>query len=315
MRRWVQAVATLAQNAYLAFPWTGTLYQGPLKGLCSPGLNCYSCPAAVLACPIGALQQAMGAVRPALRWGTYRLGFYVLGSLLAIGLVLGRFPCGWLCPFGLLQDGLYKLRAPKVAVPRFLGALRYAVLGVLVIALPLWATKPFGYGEAWFCQLLCPAGTLEAGALLFLMPDLREQLGGNFALKVGILVGVLGWAVVSYRPFCRTLCPLGAVYGLLNRGSLLSLHWDPTRCGDCRACVDGCEVEVDPRRAPGSPACLRCFGCARERCPSSALTVRLGAYSFRPSPCTPEPPALPHQKTGPDRSRTRSAYPPGGPAG
>lgn len=291
MRRWVQAAATLAQNSYLAFPWTRSLYQGPLKQVCSPGLNCYSCPAAVLACPIGALQHALAAIRPALRWGTYRFGFYAVGFLLAIGLVLGRFPCGWLCPFGFLQDGLHKIPSPKLAVPRLLGALRYAVLGLLVIALPLWATRPLGYGEAWFCQFLCPAGTLEAGALLFLMPDLREQLGKNFVLKVGLLGGILTWAVVSYRPFCRTLCPLGAIYGLLNRWSLLSLQWDSSLCQDCRACVDGCEVEVDPRRFAGSPACLRCFGCARQRCPSGALTVRLGTRSFRPPPC--DPPSIP----------------------
>ncbi|MHB8765948.1 MAG: 4Fe-4S binding protein [Deferrisomatales bacterium] len=287
MRRWVQAASAVLQNAYLAFPWTRSLYQGPLKQLCTPGLNCYSCPAAVLSCPLGALQHFLGAVRPALRWGTYRVGFYVVGLLAAVGLVAGRFPCGWLCPFGWLQDGLHKLPSPKLAVPRALTALRYPVLAVLVVLLPLWATAPMGYGEAWFCRLLCPAGTLEAGALFFLIPELREQIGGVFAWKLAVLLAVVAWAVTSYRPYCRTLCPLGAIYGQFNRWSLLAVEWDPSLCTDCRACVEGCEVELDPRRDPRSPACLRCFGCAVKRCPAGALSVRLGAHTFRPRPCAP----------------------------
>ncbi|MEW6488552.1 MAG: 4Fe-4S binding protein [Thermodesulfobacteriota bacterium] len=285
LRRWVQAASALLQNAYLAFPWTGTLYQGRLKYLCTPGLNCYSCPAAVLSCPLGALQHFVGAVRPAVRWGTYRLGFYVAGFLIAVGLLSGRFPCGWLCPFGLLQDGLHRVPSAKIPVPRWMGALRYAALGILVLFLPLALTSSLGYGEAWFCRLVCPAGTLEAAGLFWIMPALREQVGPLFAWKLVLLAAVLTWAVASYRPYCRTLCPLGAIYGLFNRWSLVGVEWDPALCRDCRACAEGCELEVDPRRHGRSAACLRCFGCARERCPTGALSVRVGTRRFRPAPC------------------------------
>lgn len=277
MRRRVQVLAALAQNAYLAFPWTRNIYQGPLKQLCTPGLNCYSCPAAVAACPLGTLQHFIAALRPAWRWGTYRLGFYVVGLLVAVGLVGGRFSCGWLCPFGLLQDLLYRLPLPKWRLPRLWMRLRYAVLAVFVVALPALLTGTMGYGEAWFCRLLCPAGTLEASGLLWLVPELREQLGGVFALKGLILAGVVALAAVSFRPYCRGLCPLGAIYGWFNRYSLLGVVHHPHLCTDCEACARGCRADLDPRVDTGSSECLRCLTCATERCTSGALRVRIGA--------------------------------------
>jgi polyferredoxin len=277
VRRPVQLVAALLQNAYLAFPWTRNIYQGPLKRLCTPGLNCYSCPAAVVSCPLGALQHFIAGVRPALRWGTYRLGFYVVGLLAAVGLVGGRFSCGWLCPFGLLQDLLYRLPGPKLRLPRRVGWLRYAVLAVTVVALPALLTGAMGYGEAWFCRLLCPAGTLEAGSLLWLIPELREQTGWFFTLKAAVLAAVLGLSVASFRPYCRGLCPLGAIYGWFNRVSLIGLVHHPRLCTDCEECARGCLSGLDPRADQASTECLRCLACATERCTTGALRVRIGA--------------------------------------
>ena len=285
MRRWFQVCSALLQNAYLAFPWTRSLYQGPAKRFCTPGLNCHSCPAAVLSCPLGILQHFLAAVRPALRWGTYRLGFYVVGFLVAVGLVGGRFACGWLCPFGFLQEGLHRIPSAKVPVPRFLTAFRYVTLGLLTLALPLFVLNPMGYGEPWFCRLLCPAGTLEAAGLFFLMPELKHQIGPTFLWKAAALLALLGWAVASYRPYCRTLCPLGLVYGFFNRWSLLAVEYDPALCIECKSCVDGCEVEVDPRRNRDSLVCLRCFGCAIHRCPTGALSVRLGPVRLAGRTC------------------------------
>ena len=86
-RHIVQLLAALIYNLNLGGFSTGTLYQGVTKGLCVPGLNCYSCPGAVGACPIGALQNALAAP-------DHRLPFYLLGTLLAFGALLGRTVCG-----------------------------------------------------------------------------------------------------------------------------------------------------------------------------------------------------------------------------
>lgn len=285
MRGWVQAAATLLQNSYLGFAWTQNLYQGPLKKLCGPGLNCHSCPSAVLSCPVGMLQHFSAAVRPSLRWGTYRFGFYVVGFLMAMGLFGGRFGCSWLCPFGFLQEALHRIPFPKVRLPRFVAALPYAVLAVFVLGLPLLALGPLGHGDAWFCRILCPAGTLEAGGLFFLMPELVEQIGPLFVWKVAALAAILGWAVATYRPYCRALCPLGAIYGMFNRRSVLNLAYQSSLCTDCRSCVEGCKVGTDPRRDSGGASCLRCFACAIDRCPTGALRVRLGAFVLSGKTC------------------------------
>ena len=117
------------------------LYGGPLKHFCVPGMNCYSCPGALGACPVGALQNALNARHR-------RFPFYVFGYLLAVGVLAGRFICGWLCLFGLVQELMYKIPVPKIRISekidQKLRYLKYAVLVVLVIGLPLFWRSPYG---------------------------------------------------------------------------------------------------------------------------------------------------------------------------
>ncbi len=309
MRGWIQAAAALLQNAYLAFPWTRNLYQGPLKSACVPGLNCHACPAALFACPLGSLQHFVAGIRPAVRWGTYRLGFSVVGFLAAVGLLGGRFACGWLCPFGFFQELLHRIPSPKFGVPRRLWNVRYAVLAVLVVGLPAALVNRMGYGEVWFCRLACPAGTLEGAPLFALVPALRDQVGALYGLKLGVLVGVVAWAVVAYRPYCRTLCPLGAIYGWFNRWSLLQVRHDPSRCRDCGNCLAVCRAELDPRTEARSTSCLRCVACARAACPNGALRITglsVPAPGDAETPCPATPPGRP-----PAGTAGRTPRPPG----
>ena len=73
----------------------GNIYKGDLKGMCVPGLNCYSCPGAIGACPLGSLQSALLNSK-------FKTPYYILGLLIIFGALLGRVVCGFLCPFGLL---------------------------------------------------------------------------------------------------------------------------------------------------------------------------------------------------------------------
>lgn len=276
VRRAVQAVSALVQNAWLAFPWTGNIYQGGAKKFCAPGLNCHSCPAAVFACPIGTLQHFLAGARGAVRFATYQLGFYALGLMMLVGAIGGRFACGWLCPFGFLQELLHKIPSPKFRLPKALGHLRYLVFALLVVGLPLALSRAVHPGDAWFCKLLCPAGTLEAGGLLTIMPELRQQIGPVFMLKISVLLLTLVMAVFAFRPWCRTLCPLGLIYGLFNRISVIGVSFDAGKCRDCGKCVQFCKVGLDPRRSDAAPECLRCLGCARRACANGALKVRVG---------------------------------------
>ena len=206
VRTVVQLCWTALTNGYAAGFAKGTIYKGELKRVCVPGLNCYSCPGALGACPIGSLQAVLGDRN---HW----FSFYVVGFLLFFGAVLGRFVCGWLCPFGLVQDLLHKIPFPKklkrLPGDRVLKYLRYVVLVGFVIILPLTALDVVGQGSPWYCKYICPSGTLFAGIpLVASNPALQSALGWIFNWKVAILVVLLLLSVVVYRPFCRYLCPV-----------------------------------------------------------------------------------------------------------
>lgn len=176
-RRLVQLYAALLYNAHLRGFVQGRIYTGPLKAACVPGLNCYSCPGAVASCPLGALQNALAA-------SSHGAVFYASGILLLFGLGLGRTICGWLCPFGLVQELLHKLPGRKLRkspLTRRLSGLKYGLLAVLVLGAPL-LTGLTGAGVPAFCKLVCPAGTLEGALPLLLHPangSLRGLLGGR----------------------------------------------------------------------------------------------------------------------------------------
>ncbi|MCL2457283.1 MAG: 4Fe-4S binding protein [Desulfobulbus sp.] len=291
LRLWAQALWVFLSNGYWAFPVSGTLYQGPLKVLCSPGLNCYSCPAATAFCPIGSLQQLLLGVRLALRSGHLYLGAYVLGCMGLMGTVFGRLICGWACPFGLVQELLHRIPSPKVAVPGLFVWGKYLVLLVLVVILPLTVIDDFGLGLPWFCKFLCPAGTLEAGIpMMLLMPDLRSGVGVLYLYKLSLLALVLLWAIAACRPFCRTLCPLGAFYGLFNRFSLIRLKFNADNCTKCGACHRICPVDIRVDQSPNSGECIRCLRCCIEACQFDALSVEIAGYAWRTRPAPSDQP-------------------------
>jgi ferredoxin-type protein NapH len=287
-RIWVQAVTAVAQNGWLAGFARGTVYKGRTKYACLPGLNCYSCPGALASCPIGSLQAVLNSWK-------YNVSLYVTGTLLLFGLVAGRWICGWLCPFGLLEDVLYRIPGRKVKVPsklRWLRFTRYAVLLVLVILLPMLVVNFAGLGEPWFCKYVCPSGTIfGALPLMAVNSDLRAAAGLLFAWKVGLALAIVAVSVIIYRFFCRFICPLGAVYGLMNRLALYRMHVEKQSCDGCGACANACKLDIDPRKTPNSPDCIRCGDCLKA-CPHSALCMKfhLGERKYIQDPHPLPPP-------------------------
>ena len=268
LRLWVQIAFTALTNGYAAGFFKGDIFKGPTKAYCVPGLNCYSCPGALGACPIGSLQAVLGS-------RDYKFAFYVVGFLMMVGAVFGRFVCGWLCPFGLVQDLLYKIpfvkKLRRLPGDKWLKYLKYVILAGFVILLPLLAVDLIGQGSPWFCEYICPSGTLMAGLpLLAANEGLRAAVGGLFFWKLGILVVLILLSVAVYRPFCRYLCPLGAVYGLFNPIAFYRIRVDGHKCTKCGACQRACKLDIPTWRAPNSPECIRCGDCSRA-CPHAAL--------------------------------------------
>ena len=270
-RGWVQAGAALLTNLHLPNFFKGRLYQGAGKAVCVPGLNCYSCPAASGACPIGAFQAVVGSSK-------FRFSYYITGTLILLGVLLGRFICGFLCPFGWFQELLHKLPTKKLSTRKLrpLTYLKYAVLLVMVVLLPALAVNEVGMGDPFFCKYLCPQGVLE-GAIPLSMTNagIRAALGTLFTRKLSILLAVAVLSVVFYRPFCKWLCPLGAFYALLNKVSLFQMQVDPNKCISCGKCAKACQMDVDITKTPNHTECIRCGMCVRA-CPTHAVAFRYG---------------------------------------
>lgn len=269
-RKWVQTSVMLLTNAYIPGFFRGEIYQGRLKQICVPGLNCYSCPGALGACPMGVLQNSIADPYQ-------QISFYVLGFLIMVGAVMGRFVCAWLCPFGLIQEWLHKIPVRKwkperrPALHRNLTRMKFVILAVFVILLPWLGRMLNGYGAPAFCKYICPSGTLMAGWPLVAVNDsLRTLAGWLFSWKSLVLIVLLYLSTRIMRPFCRYLCPLGALYGLFNRISLYRVTVDWDLCTHCGACTRQCPMAVQVPEDGNTAECIRCGEC-QAVCPVDAI--------------------------------------------
>ena len=270
-RGWIQAGATLLTNIHLPNFVKGEIYQGKGKTVCVPGLNCYSCPAASGACPIGSFQSVVGSSK-------FSFSYYTTGFLILLGVLLGRFICGFLCPFGWLQELLHKIPTKKLSTKKLkpLTYLKYVILAVMVVLLPAIIVSDVGIGDPFFCKYLCPQGVLEGAIPLSAVnAGIRAALGSLFTWKLTVLLTVVVLSVLFFRPFCKWICPLGAFYALLNKVSLFQMKVDKNKCVSCGKCARVCKMDVDVTKTPNHTECIRCGMCI-STCPTDAVQFRYG---------------------------------------
>ena len=270
-RGWIQAGATLLTNIHLPNFVKGEIYQGKGKTVCVPGLNCYSCPAASGACPIGSFQSVVGSSK-------FSFSYYITGFLILLGVLLGRFICGFLCPFGWLQELLHKIPTKKLSTKKLkpLTYLKYVILAVMVVLLPAIIVSDVGIGDPFFCKYLCPQGVLEGAIPLSAVnAGIRAALGSLFTWKLAVLLTVVVLSVLFFRPFCKWICPLGAFYALLNKVSLFQMKVEKNKCVSCGKCARVCKMDVDVTKTPNHTECIRCGMCI-STCPTDAVQFRYG---------------------------------------
>ena len=269
-RRLIQVYAALLYNAHIKGYIKGDIYTGPTKNVCVPGFNCYSCPGAIGACPLGALQNALASSDKRAPW-------YVLGILMLYGLTLGRTICGWICPLGLIQELFHKIPTPKIKKSRFthgLSYLKYVILAVFAIGIPL-AYSVQRFPVPGFCKYICPAGTFEGAMGLLANPVNAEKfsiLNILFTRKFIIMVLIFTACIFCYRAFCRFLCPLGAIYGLFARLSVLGVKVEANKCTGCGRCVSHCQMDI---KRVGDHECISCGSCI-DVCPTKAISMKAG---------------------------------------
>ncbi len=230
--------------------------------ICFPVFNCHSCPISVFACPIGVMGQSFGVgIIPLTAIGGIALG----------GLLAGRLLCGWACPFGFLQELLYKIPFVKFSVPTWTRFIKYGVFLGLVVAVPIWLTTEF---PLYVCRV-CPVGTIES-AIPWALMNGSANLGG-LAIRLSVLFGIVLLVIGHRRFFCKALCPLGACLSVFNRFALLF----PERkddCIGCGTCNTVCAMETQPRSGQFGvyddrpEECISCLEC-RKKCPTSAVNI------------------------------------------
>ncbi len=255
LRRLVQVGSTAITFGYWKSLGTLGFYQGPAKGFCIPIIHCFACPFSLFACPLGSIQHffVMG-----------EFPYYVVGIILMFGATVGRMSCGWLCPFGLLQDFVYRFGRVKWRIPDYMAYIKYFFLVVTICVLPLMTH------EAWFCRI-CPVGKLEAGipfiiwdtsirSLLY-SPESGHFVGWWALFKFFVLFLFVLLMSVSKRPFCKILCPMGAILAFFNRVSMVTLTLNNDRCEECNCCSLTCPMDLNVPKKIDTAECIRCLKC------------------------------------------------------
>ncbi len=237
-----------------------------------PFLNCQACEMASGGCPIGSMQASLMQMR---------LPLLPLAVLFITGLALGRWICGWLCPFGLLSDIFDRISRRVWRPHEGWTALKFAVLLLVFLVPP--AMGLLG-GTTWlpFCSTICPSGSVY-GLLPFYATTGAREFGRAFtpghlpalaaiAFHAFVLYLFIWLAVkISGRVFCKYLCPLGAFLGLFNRFSFVRIGHEAESCTDCGKCAKKCPVGVQLSKADflTESNCIRCGRCVT-LCPAGS---------------------------------------------
>jgi polyferredoxin len=242
-------------------------------------------------------------------WNDINFAFpwIAIASFLVIGILLGKSLCGWVCPFGFIQDlvGFIKRKQREFSLRTHESMIyvKYAVLGVtLFISITFFATKVAGVSESYEKALgifakapftaLSPAETLFA-TVPRTVRDFSNAVSANqvdilsgianlpplFWVQLFIMAGVLVFAVYIPRSWCKYFCPHGAIMAVLNRFSFLGLRRELVKCakGECHLCVEACPMRVRILDLPWEkftdPECIYCLKCV-DACPNKAIKLK-----------------------------------------
>ncbi len=213
-------------------------------------------------CPIGAIQN----VSVALTDPSYAIPYVVIVFFflpLVLALVYGRVFCGGVCPLGAIQE-LVVLKPVEVPrrLDRVLGLFKYVYL-----VLAIWyAVKPAAERDFVICRFDPFVGFFRLNG-----PG-NMLIFGGVLLVLGIFVG---------RPYCRYLCPYGALLSLLSRFSWRGVTITPDKELDCGLCIEACPYGAIEKRRAVRSSCLFCARCYAA-CPLEDIDRPVGETTESP---------------------------------
>ncbi|MEJ2227165.1 MAG: 4Fe-4S binding protein [Alphaproteobacteria bacterium] len=220
-----------------------------------------------------------------------------LGTVALFAIVLNKAWCGWVCPFGFLQDLMTKLRNLfNIDLSRFswitskrYRSVKYIFLAFLVLV-PL-AIGNLGLSREWtapFCQM-CPARPLMPlleGNFSEFFIDLSSIPGMILTTIAILLVGLFFTVSFIKRRFLCSYCPMLAFLSLFDKVGLLSLKKDGQRCTRCGNCYRACPMEIRAieeekvKKNLVTQDCILCLRCV-ESCPENgALDATFAGFSI-----------------------------------
>lgn len=231
-----------------------------------------------------------------------------LASFLIVGVLIGKAMCGWVCPFGFVQDllGFVKRKHMEFSVRTHENTLyvKYAILGITLfisgtfgISRVANVSRNYESGIGIFAYApfttLSPAETLFAtiprmissfANAITTLPS-AEVVSGIakipvlFYVQFVVLVAVLILVALIPRSWCRYFCPHGAFLAIMNRFSFIGLRRDLAKCekDGCRACVEVCPMRISildlPWQKFSDPECIYCMKCV-DACKDKAIRLK-----------------------------------------
>ncbi len=199
--------------------------------------------------------------------------FVVLGIIFVMSIIAGPLVCSYMCPLGSIQEWfgglgrkIFKKRYNHfvpLRLDKILRYLRYLVLIWVVYLTTMSLRLVFLEVDPYFA--------------LFNFWSSEATLGGLFVLGVTLLLSLF-----VERPWCKYACPFGALIGLTNLFSILSIRRNKTTCVDCKRCDTVCpmNIEVSKKKVVRDHQCIRCFACTSEvSCPvPQTVELKVKAY-------------------------------------
>lgn len=239
---------------------------------------------------------------------TQTFPWLAIASFLIVGVLIGKSLCGWICPFGFIQDLVGFIKAKKMEIsPKThedLKFLKHLVLGITLFITITFSLAKFlkthgNYEKAMGIFAYAPFTAVSPAETLFatlpkmvrnfsnavMEKPVLDALAGVLNLpplfwaQLSILIGVLILAAYIPRGWCRYLCPHGAIMAVLNKFSFIGLKRDPVKCvkGECRECVKVCPMQVRILEQPwekfSDPECVYCLKCVAA-CQNKAIKLK-----------------------------------------